>query len=56
MLVLENKRWDFIYIVFAVHKQRDVIPLDVNGDVGDSDDDNEHPVFDFEVCIYVVYC
>lgn len=32
----------------AFHKQRDVIPLDVNGDVGDSDDDNEHPVFDFE--------
>ncbi|KDO40110.1 hypothetical protein CISIN_1g005733mg [Citrus sinensis] len=32
----------------AFHKQRDVIPLDVNGDVGDADDDNEHPVFDFE--------
>ncbi|GMI78914.1 EMBRYO DEFECTIVE 2777, Thallo [Hibiscus trionum] len=27
------------------HKQRDVVPLDINGDVGDSDDDDEHPVF-----------
>ncbi|GLU04951.1 hypothetical protein SLE2022_220780 [Rubroshorea leprosula] len=30
------------------HKQRDIIPLDINGDVEDSDEDNEHPVFDLQ--------
>ncbi|XP_022743120.1 something about silencing protein 10-like isoform X3 [Durio zibethinus] len=30
------------------HKQRDVVPLDMNGDVGDSDEDYEHPVFDLQ--------
>ncbi|XP_077240670.1 sas10/U3 ribonucleoprotein (Utp) family protein [Tasmannia lanceolata] len=33
----------------AFHKQRDVIPLNVNEDLGGtSDEDNEQPVFDFE--------
>ncbi|XVF42908.1 hypothetical protein PTKIN_Ptkin01aG0403400 [Pterospermum kingtungense] len=30
------------------HKQRDVVPLDVSGDIGDSDSDDEHPVFDLQ--------
>ncbi|KAK2641974.1 hypothetical protein Ddye_023737 [Dipteronia dyeriana] len=32
----------------AFHKMRDVVPLDINADVGDSDEDNDHPVFDFQ--------
>uniref|UniRef100_A0A1D1ZA92 Something about silencing protein 10 n=1 Tax=Anthurium amnicola TaxID=1678845 RepID=A0A1D1ZA92_9ARAE len=33
----------------AFHKQRDVIPIDINRDVGDaSDEDDELPVLDFE--------
>ncbi|KAL3506834.1 hypothetical protein ACH5RR_032216 [Cinchona calisaya] len=32
----------------AFHKQRDIVPLDVNEDSGDSDEDMEHPVLDFE--------
>ncbi|XVE90001.1 hypothetical protein DITRI_Ditri20bG0041500 [Diplodiscus trichospermus] len=30
------------------HKQRDIVPLDINGEVGDSDEDGEHPVFDLQ--------
>ncbi|XP_030492048.2 protein THALLO [Cannabis sativa] len=32
----------------AFHKQRDLVSLDVNKDMEDSDDDEELPVFDFE--------
>ncbi|KAF3451037.1 hypothetical protein FNV43_RR07126 [Rhamnella rubrinervis] len=32
----------------AFHKQRDLVPLDVNEDDEESDEDNEQPIFDFE--------
>ncbi|XP_062174089.1 protein THALLO [Alnus glutinosa] len=32
----------------AFHKQRDVVPLDVNGSVGESDEDDALPVFDLK--------
>ncbi|KAL8491756.1 hypothetical protein ACS0TY_023378 [Phlomoides rotata] len=32
----------------AFHKNRDVVPLNINEDLEESDEDNEHPVFDFE--------
>ncbi|XP_011656740.1 something about silencing protein 10 isoform X2 [Cucumis sativus] len=32
----------------AFHRQRDVIPLDINGDATESDDDAEQPVFNLE--------
>ncbi|GER40641.1 something about silencing protein sas10 [Striga asiatica] len=34
--------------VDAFHKNRDVLPLKISGDVEESDEDNEQPVFDFE--------
>ncbi|OMO77814.1 hypothetical protein CCACVL1_14813 [Corchorus capsularis] len=30
------------------HKQRDVVPLDINGDVGDSDEDDEHHIYNLQ--------
>ena len=41
--------------VFAVHKQRDIVPLDVNGDVGNSNSDYETPVFDLKVSVCSFY-
>jgi hypothetical protein len=41
--------------VFAVHKQRDIVPLDVNGDVGNSNSDYETPVFDLKVSVCPFY-
>ncbi|KAL8507623.1 hypothetical protein ACS0TY_018238 [Phlomoides rotata] len=32
----------------AFHKNRDVVPLNINEDLEESDEDNEQPVFDFE--------
>ncbi|KAI3459829.1 hypothetical protein Pfo_016492 [Paulownia fortunei] len=32
----------------AFHKNRDVVPLNINEDMEESDEDNEQPVFDFE--------
>lgn len=32
----------------AFHKQRDIVPLDLDEDAGESDADLEHPVLDFE--------
>ena len=39
--------------MFAVHKKRDIIPLDVNGDIVDSDD--EIPVFDLKGFFPLLY-
>ncbi|TXG73599.1 hypothetical protein EZV62_002178 [Acer yangbiense] len=39
----------FINSALWIHKMRDVVPLDTNADVGDSDEDNDHPVFDFQL-------
>lgn len=35
--------------MILVHKKREIIPLDINKDVEDSDEDAEQPVLDFEV-------
>uniref|UniRef100_A0A6N2MHT8 Sas10 C-terminal domain-containing protein n=1 Tax=Salix viminalis TaxID=40686 RepID=A0A6N2MHT8_SALVM len=35
--------------VIKVHKQRDIIPLDVDADVGELSDDEEEPIFDDEL-------
>lgn len=42
-------RFFIFFFGFEVHKQRDLVPLDVNGGTDESDEDDEVPVFDFEV-------
>lgn len=37
--------------IFVVHKNRDVVPLNTNEDLEESDEDIEQPVFDFEVLL-----
>ena len=44
--------FNFCNFLFEVHKQRDLVPLDVNGGTDDSDEDDEVPVFDFEVFLF----
>lgn len=38
-----------LFFVITVHKNRDVIPLNINEDMEESDEDTEQPVLDFEV-------
>lgn len=48
-------RWWLIcfWFVSAVHKQRDIVPLDVNDDTNDySDEDDVQPVFDLKVLTF----
>lgn len=40
----------FFIFVIVVHKSRDVVPLNIDEDMEESDEDNEQPVFDFGVC------
>lgn len=42
--------YDFFFTV-VVHKQRDIVPLDINDDMEESDEDAEIPVLDFEVIL-----
>lgn len=46
---------DFANSLVAVHKQRDIVPLDINEEAEDSDEDNEQPVFDFEVFFFIIF-